>query len=112
MIEARHRKVKAEAQQAYSMKLKNIQNNFNKSYERCLQQREEKSKLNEEKTLKKYQAYYWLKREQNDQRKEKKRIYKDKIAVKKKKMEEIKKEHDDITKAIVKKFKKISKKNE
>ena len=54
MIEARHRKVKAEAQQAYSMKLKNIQNNFNKSYERCLQQREEKSKLNEEKTLKKY----------------------------------------------------------
>ena len=57
LIEARHRKVKAEAQQAYYMKLKNIQNNFNKSYERCLQQREEKSKLNEEKTLAKTMSF-------------------------------------------------------
>lgn len=112
LIEARHRKMKAEAQQAYSEKLKNIQNNFNRSYERCLQQREEKSKLNEEKTLKKYQAYYWLKREQNDKRKEKKRIYKDKIALKKERIEQIEKEHDAKRKAIMRKLKNITKKKE
>ena len=116
LIEARHRKFKAESQEKYSNKLADIQKKFNRSYERCLQQREEKEKENEEKTFKKFQAYYWLKREQPWlqllERAEKKLQMKDKLALKMERMEQLEKEHDQKRKAIIKKLKNISKRKE
>ena len=60
LIEERHRRTKAESQEKYSHKLAEIKKKFSMSYEKCLLKREEKEKKTQEKTFKKYQAYYFI----------------------------------------------------
>ena len=112
LIEERHRRKKAESQERYSHKLAEIKKKFDVSYEKCLLRREEKEKQTQEKTFKKYQAYFFLKKEQKDKLLEKKKEIQEKNALKAERFEQLEKEKEKKRKAIIKKIQNHEKKKE
>ena len=112
LIEERQRRCKAESHEKYANKLAEIQKKFSESYERCLQRREEKEKLTQEKTFKKYQAYYFIMKEQKEKLEEKRRELEEKNAMKMERFEMLAKEKERKRKAILKKLQDVEKKKE
>lgn len=112
LIEERQKRCKAESHEKYSNKLAEIHKKFSESYERCIQRREEKEKLTQEKAFKKYQAYYFIMKEQKEKLAEKRRELEEKNAMKMERFEMLAKEKERKRKAILKKLQDIEKKKE